>query len=131
MVLVKTPSNSPALRYLQMAANVSRSSDHTLHKMGAVIVRGGNVISVGCNKNRTHPMSKNYYRTIHAELDAMIAAGFVHGTYDGKMYVVRMTKGGAMATSKPCKDCWVLLKQAGILKVTFINGKGEIVSERV
>jgi hypothetical protein len=46
MVLAETtPSRSPALAYLKRAAIEARGSDHDIHKMGAVIVRGGCVLA--------------------------------------------------------------------------------------
>ncbi len=130
--MVLTPgSPNPIMRYFWRAANLAKHSDHSLHKMGAVLVRNGNVIGGGWNQNKTHPRSKNRYRTIHAELAALIYVGRVEGYLGADMYVVRITRGDSMATSKPCRDCMVLIKEAGIKSVTYIDDKGEIVNERL
>jgi len=31
-----------------------------------------------------------------------------------------------MATSKPCKDCMILIKEAGLSSVTYIDTQGKI-----
>jgi deoxycytidylate deaminase len=105
-----------------------------MHKMGAVIVRNGKPYAGGWNKKRSHPQSKSYMHFIHAELDAIIDSTNQMGTLMGShadMYVMRITRGGAMATSKPCKECWVLLKEAGLRSVTFIDVAGKIIQERL
>lgn len=125
MVLAHPTSPHPALTYLKKAAFVARASLHPVHKMGAVVVKNGNTLGIGWNKNKTHPRSKNReYPTIHAELAALIRAGFAQ---EADMYVVRVTKGGSMGTSKPCRFCFELLREAKVKSVTFIDEKGEIV----
>lgn len=47
------------------------------------------------------------------------------------MYVVRLTRGGALATSKPCPRCMVYIKEARVESVTFIDEHGEIATEEL
>lgn len=134
MVLADPLSPSPALAYLKRAVTYAEKSEHGIYRLGAIIVRNGNVISFGWNKNRTHPKAKNYTRKIHAELAALISDYrnfYGNALYYGDMYVVRVTNGGKMATSKPCKDCWILLKEAGLKSVTYIDEQGRIVTEKL
>jgi deoxycytidylate deaminase len=130
-VLSEALGRNPASAYLKQAANSAAQSEHGIYKMGAIIVRGSHHLSWGWNKNRTHPKALNYTRKIHAELDALINT---HGWLrsDGAdMYVVRITKGLAWATSKPCRDCMILIKEAGIRSVTFIDKDGKICCEKL
>lgn len=120
-----------ALAYLRKAAGVATESDHGIYKLGAILVKNGNVVGIGWNQNKTHPKAKNYTRLMHAELDAIITAGCSNGTLGTDMYVARITKGGKMATSKPCRDCWILLKEAGLKSVTYIDEGGLICSEKL
>jgi tRNA(Arg) A34 adenosine deaminase TadA len=129
-VLSEPLGRNPASTYLKAAAVYARQSEHGIYKMGAVIV-GKHWFVFGFNKNRTHPKAKNYTRKIHAELAAILQAARTWGTWDTDMYVVRITNSGAMATSKPCKDCWILLKEAGIRSVTFIDKDGKICTEKL
>lgn len=127
MVLVDTLiAPASALTYLKRAAFIAQASEHGIYKMGAVAVRHGNVVAIGWNKNRTHPRAKNFTRKIHAELAAIIG----HNVDASDMYVVRITKGGKMATSKPCRDCEVLLKEAGLKSVTYISEGGLVCSTK-
>ena len=116
---------------LTLAAEYAKRSEHSMYKMGAVIFRKNQVVSIGWNKNRTHPKAKNYTRKIHAELAALISSRIPRLTYidtlkGTDMFVARLTKGGFLATSKPCRDCMVLIAEAGIETVTFIDEQGKI-----
>jgi deoxycytidylate deaminase len=133
-VLAEPLPRSSTSNYLRWAAAYAAQSDLYMHKMGAVIVRNGNLYAGGWNKKRSHPQSKSYMHFIHAELAAIINSANQIGTLTGSnadMYVMRITRGGAMATSKPCKECWVLLKEAGLRSVTFIDVAGKIIQERL
>lgn len=130
-VLQRPLGRNPASRYLRRAERAAMFSTHPVHKMGAVIIRNGNLIGGGWNKNHSHPRSRSYAHTIHAELAAIIMAGWWHGTLDADLYVVRITKAGSMATSKPCSDCMDLIRDAGIKSVTYISETGEVETERL
>lgn len=116
---------------MRWAVNVAKHSPHPIHRMGAVIVRGGNLISAGYNKNHSHPRSNSYDNMIHAELSALIAAGWGGSTLDGDLYVARVTKGGAIGTSKPCSDCMDLILEACISSVTYLDENGHIKKENL
>jgi deoxycytidylate deaminase len=119
-------------KYFRWAKNAATHSDHNVHKMGAVIIDAGRCVTHGHNKNRTHPRSKSEF-SIHAELDALLGERWESDVsfFRMDMYVVRITKGGKLATSKPCEDCMVLIKEAGLKSVTYINEEGEIIVERL
>jgi deoxycytidylate deaminase len=127
MVLAEPTSPSSALTYLFRAADQACRSEHGIYRMGAIVCDGHKVVSFGWNKNKTHPRAKNYTRKIHAELAALIGERW-HSLVGCDMYVVRITNGGKFATSKPCKDCMILIKEAGIKSVTFIDEGGKICS---
>lgn len=117
-------------KFLNWAAGASYNSEHGIYKMGAVIVSKGKIIGVGWNKNKSHPKALNFTRKIHAELAALV--GFRNGDLLGAhMYVVRTTNGGAMATSKPCKYCMILIQESGIEAVTFIDDQGQVVTDKL
>jgi deoxycytidylate deaminase len=128
MVLAEPTPPSPALTYLQRAAYYAARSEHGIYKMGAIVIGDRKVQAFGWNKNKTHPRALNYTRKIHAELAALIGERW-HGAIsllNMDMYVVRLTNGGKLATSKPCRDCMILIKEAGIKSVTFIDEGGNI-----
>lgn len=90
-------------------------------KHGAVIVKGGRVISVGINKNRNHPtvVSSEHIKThcsVHAEVDAIRKVKNVKGA---TIYVARVNKNGQDRLSRPCDRCHKAIQEAGIRKVIY------------
>lgn len=97
---------------------------------GAVIVKGGRVLSTGWNKNRNHPaiVSPEHIKTecsYHAEEVAIREAG-EDNVRGAVIYVARISKNGDDRDSKPCPKCAALIRQAGIKRVVFTMEAGEI-----
>jgi len=88
-------------------------------KLGAVIVKGGSIISIGFNRNEGHPAAY-YGSTFHAEYDAIRKApSSIKGT---KMFVYRFArKDGSLKDSKPCILCQKEIAKVGISSVTFME----------
>lgn len=118
---------SKDVRYYEMALKVARLSDcSSLH--GAVIVRGGNVLSLACNRRVTHPVAsrlKPFATSIHAEQRALILAqtDCKHGT----LYSAR---SNGLNLGKPCALCMQLIITAQIKTVVYFDGNN-LVKERV
>ena len=78
-----------------------RSKKHT-----SLIIRKGNIVSIGTNQSKTHPLAKKYgyrYNEVHSELDALLR-------YKGPktnltLVNYRMNRFGDMRLSKPCSNC--------------------------
>ena len=90
-------------------------------KHGAVIVRGGSVISIGINKNRNHPtvVSSEHIKThcsIHAEIDALRKVKNAKGA---TIYVARVNRKGKARDSRPCNRCYEIIKNNGIKKIVY------------
>jgi len=99
--------------YFRLAKNVSKESTYRI-RLGAVLVNK-KPISVGFNKNKTHPTFTVSEKVggIHAEISAIINAG----RYDLKgtsIYVYREYSGGFPANSRPCIFCRAELKSRGV-----------------
>lgn len=109
-------------KFFDLAAKVARLSEHPQFRMGAVLVSGNRVLSVGVNKNKTHPKSNNIWRTIHAELDCAfgVDADDLHGT---TLYVARIKKDGSFGISRPCAFCACFLRDSGIRRVYYCDGE--------
>lgn len=99
----------------------------------AFLFRKSKLVTIGCNKPRTHPATKKYHYEpkvhICAELDACLKAGDVDFTLY-TMLVIRIKKDGSLGMSKPCPGCQHLLKSLGIKSVMYSDESGEIVSLR-
>ena len=107
-------------RYLNLALNVAMSSSERM-KHGAVIVKGGRVLSVGINKFRNHPaiIESDMIKTscsVHAEIDALRKIKDARGA---TIYVARVNKGGLERLSRPCDHCYNAIDRAGISKIIY------------
>lgn len=110
-------------KYFDLAKRITGKSSHHTHKLACVIVNGNRVISVGWNQLKTHPRSTHPYKSLHAELHAII--GCSEGELAGsEMYVYRELKDGRMAMAKPCKYCMEALRLAKIKKVWYTVSDG-------
>ena len=75
-------------------------------KHTSLIIRKGNIVSIGTNQNKTHPLAKKYgyrYNEVHSELDALLR---YKGPKDNlKLINYRFNRFGDMRMSKPCCVC--------------------------
>ena len=107
--------------FLDIAVRMAESSDVSF-KHGAVIVRGGSVLSVGVNKwknpvkpdNPTTEYNPNI--SIHAEVDALSRCNDPRGA---TIFIARVNKQGEERISRPCINCEQALIKAGIKKVVY------------
>jgi len=84
-----------------VALNLQRKQKHV-----SLIFRKNQIVSVGTNEFKTHPMAKQYgyrYDEVHSELDALIR---YKGPKDNlKLYNFRFNRFGQMRMSRPCSKC--------------------------
>lgn len=105
------------VKYFDLARKVSKLSDHKRFSLGAVIVDGSKIISVGANKLKTHPKSTHPYSSLHAEMAAIISARQDLSKCD--IYVYRGIKPGTPAMAKPCVYCQAMIQEAGIKNIYY------------
>ena len=111
--------------YLHLAMKVAESSCYEM-RHGAVIVKGGSVLSVGYNKQKNNPEifgdaggeEARQNSTVHAEIDALSRVSDAKGAI---VYVARINKRGAPALSRPCNNCYESLRDAGVKRVVFTD----------
>lgn len=101
-----------------------RSSARQRH--AAIIVKGGRVMNVGINRCHNNP--RDYpagmidtcveQNGIHAEVAAMrgVDEDILRGA---TIYVARVSPGGNVSLSKPCKRCTDALNKSGVRKVIY------------
>lgn len=106
------------VKYLREASKEALKTDY-IYQMGAVLVAGRRVVSRGRNKpTKTHPKSTHPFKTIHAELDAILGVDrkvLVGAT----IYVCRVRAGGEFGLAKPCEHCERMLRELGVREVVF------------
>ena len=91
---------------LPVSLEIPRPKKHV-----SIIVRKNEIVSIGTNNFKTHPMAKKYgywFDEVHSELDALLR-------YKGpkenlKLLNFRFNRFGDMRISKPCCKClrWCL-----------------------
>jgi deoxycytidylate deaminase len=117
------------IRFLNLAIRTASRSTHHM-RVGALIVKGNKLLSKGYNQMRTHPKAQTAWQRIHAELDALL-----HMTSDetrgATMIVVRLTKTGLLAMSRPCSVCYSMLQLAGFKSVVYSTGERVVIEERI
>jgi len=107
-------------RHMQIAKAMSFQSTFRV-RIGAVAIRKKNIISVGHNKIKTHPLiSRNNYRKLHAEVSCIVG-GDRDQLRGATMYVYRQDLNGELAMCKPCLMCQAILKEAGIKEVFYVD----------
>lgn len=110
------------MKFFDLAKKVSKLSNHRNFKIGSVIVRGGKVISVGTNKIKTHPKSTHPFKSLHAEMAAILLAK--QDLRNCELYVFRQKKDGQNAIAKPCQYCMELITESSIKEVHYTVDNG-------
>lgn len=112
-------------KFFNVAKAAALTSKHHKTKIGAVLVHKKDILSVGVNKQKTHPKQKQYNKhrqfedpsicghNIHAELDAILKSRHIpKGT---KVYVYRVMKDNkTLGMCRPCNACSKALKECGV-----------------
>jgi pyrimidine deaminase RibD-like protein len=117
--------------YLSRALKIAERS-RVVQRHGAVVVKGGSVLSVGFNRYANDPklFPVNHFNSdklpheernaisTHAELSALrkLTPEQLRGA---TVYVARVTPSGAIGSSEPCAACAHELRRVGIKKVIF------------
>lgn len=131
-------------RFYKMAREASFMSDFRIARVGAVVVQGNCILSVGHNSTKTRPLQhryniyrhfQNYDESIprqHAEIDALSPLiGKEINWSKVSIFIYRELRDGTPACSRPCEACMRLIKDLGIRDVYFIDENGRYVYEHV
>lgn len=110
----------------EIAREESYKSNYKPQKLGAVIEKGGKVLSKGYNQLRYCGKGirySQYIGALHAERDCIrkLDKDQLEGS---TIYIYRETKSedGKIITpnlSFPCEDCFALIKKVGIKRIVF------------
>lgn len=114
---------------IRLAKKQALKSSFKQHRVGAVIVKGGRVLSTGFNEIA---YSKHIGKpTVHAEERAVVkllARGQARSLAGSTIYVSRFTRGGAVGLAAPCSRCRELLRAVGISSVVYTTN-GDVVGK--
>jgi deoxycytidylate deaminase len=122
-------------RILNIARQIAYKSTYKRYRHGAVLVKGGAILNTSTNSNDFCSFGTRFrkecgHATMHAELGSIL--GISRCVTEGStLYVVRITKNGDFAISKPCKMCESILRHVGIKKVIYTNSSNSIESYKL
>tara|TARA_Y100000296_G_scaffold87192_1_gene130465 strand:+ start:1676 stop:2080 length:405 start_codon:yes stop_codon:yes gene_type:complete len=111
-------------RLIELSKRVAEDSAAPDYRHGAVLVKGGSVLSVATNKNSHARFGKKFrkrdcgHATHHAELGCILGLDR-SATRGSDLYVVRIGKGGELRMSKPCEMCEQVLRHVGVKRVYY------------
>lgn len=125
-------------RYLSKARQVADISDYKNVHIGCVAVYKGNIIGIGCNTNKTHPVQKYYnkYRItdvdqetllpkIHAEISCINSIRHLDIDFSKvKLYIYRKRNDKPYGMSRPCPSCMAAIKDLGIKHIYYTTNEG-------
>jgi deoxycytidylate deaminase len=110
---------------MRMAAKAAKESTFKQHRLGAVIVKGGNILATGFNTRQPSSLLKTATR--HAEASAilkLLKKGRQHDLVGSSLFVSRFTSGGRIGLSRPCDHCMGLIRSVGIKEVWYTTDEG-------
>lgn len=109
-------------RWYRLALKISQKSEHDKFRMGAVIVRGGAVLSLAANSaairwGDTRGSRHAEHRAIQPDND-----------YTNSTIIIARSN---RSMSKPCPACQAKIRAAGITRVIYANWDGSLTDERI
>ena len=123
-------------RYFDKARQVASISDFDKINIGCIAVYQGQVIGLGCNSNKTHPIQKKYNRyrngedfipKLYAEISCLNQIKYLNINFAKvKLYIYRIRKDQPFGLSRPCPSCMAAIKDLGIRDVYYTTNDGYV-----
>lgn len=121
----------------EKARRIATVSDYHKTHIVCIAIYQGNVIGVGCNCNKTHPMQKRYnkYRNLkgspiqklHAEISCINSIKHLDINFSRvKLYIYRIRKDRPFGLSRPCPSCMSAIKDLGIKDIYYTTNDGHV-----
>lgn len=104
--------------FINIAKNISSLSHCNRSKVGAILVKSGNLISFGYNgtpsgmNNACEENDITLPHVIHAEINVILKAAKTGNSVDGSTLYL---------TLSPCIDCSKVILQSGIKRVVYLT----------
>jgi deoxycytidylate deaminase len=122
-------------KYFDKARQAANISDYRKQHIGCIAVYQGQVISIGCNCNKTHPTQKYYNRyrkkddsllpKLHAEISCLNGIRHLDINFSKvKLYIYRIRKDQPFGLARPCPSCMAAIKDLGIREVYYTTNDG-------
>ena len=128
------PTNEISNKFLKLALRRIDGEEYSQdiqHRHAAIVVKAGRVLSVGRNRDKTHPDAVGidedgevFTRTIHAEMDAISRVKNKQHLKGATIYVARKGRNQKAGMSCPCKMCQGLISKYGLKRAIFTTDYG-------
>lgn len=114
-------------KFFEIAKNEAKKSEYQF-RHGAVMIRGGNIITSSFNKARpvnfAHKHHHNNNGSLHAEIGCVLNIE-KEKTKGCDIYVVRITKTNDFVISRPCEMCQIICGEMGIKRIYYSIANNE------
>ena len=122
-------------KYFLKARQVATISDYYKTHIGCVAVYQGQVIGLGCNTNKTHPVQKFYNRyrepsdtmlpKLHAEISCINQIRHLDINFSKvKLYIYRIRNDQPYGMARPCPSCMAAIRDLGIRDIYYTTNDG-------
>ena len=122
-------------KYFQKAHQIATISDYKKTHVGCVAVYQGQVIGLGCNCNKTHPIQKKYNRyrkpsdsmlpKLHSEISCLNQIKHLDINFSKvKLYIYRIRKDQPFGMARPCPSCMAAIRDLGIRNIYYTTNDG-------
>ena len=101
-------------------------------RIGAAVIRNGNVLSSACNevRHKRGQFLKKWKNSLHAEQAALLMLP-ERSRKGSSLYVARLLKDGSLNNACPCEFCRDLIIKSGVKEVFYTNEYGDVVRWKV
>ena len=124
-------------RYFNKAYQIATISDFYKTHIGCVAVYQGQIIGLGCNCNKTHPIQKYYNRyrkpsdsmlqKLHAEINCLNQIKHLDINFSKvKLYIYRIRKDQPFGMARPCPSCMAAIRDLGIRDIYYTSNEGYV-----
>lgn len=124
-------------KYFFKARQAASISDFHKTHIGCVAVYQGNIIGIGCNLEKTHPI-QNYYNRyrnlhnesnfipkIHAEISCLNSIRNLDINFSKvKLYIYRIRYDQEHGRDNPCPSCMAAIRDLGIRDIYYTTNDG-------
>lgn len=128
-------------KFFNKAKNVAAISDVAQTHIGCIAVYQRQIIGLGYNCNKTHPIQKKYDRfrelnlegcrgvsrlhSLHAEMNCINQIRNLDVNFSNvKLYIYRQRKDQPWGLSRPCPACMAAIKDLGIRDIYYTTNDG-------
>lgn len=127
--------NQSDYKFFYKAYQIATFSDYKKVHIGCIAVYQGQVIGIGYNCNKTHPIQQYYnkYRIqadnmlpkLHAEISCINQIKHLDINFSRvKLYIYRIRNDQPFGMSRPCPSCMAAIKDLGIKNIYYTTNDG-------